>query len=92
MLRYNNMFKSDSMINDLITYLKTKRMPSTSYPSAFLKRAKEFTLKDGELKLIKTGHTVVKASDRNKVMTELYNDIKSGSAKGILAFYKLVVS
>ena len=92
MLSLNNMFKSDSMIDDLITYFKTKRMPSSTNPSAFLKRAKEFMLKDGELKLIKTGHTVVKASDRYKVMTELYNDIKLGSAKGILAFYKLVVS
>jgi hypothetical protein len=91
-LKYNNIFKSDEDIDYLMKYLKTKQLPPLKNFSNFLKRAKEFTLKNGNLILTKTGHTVVKASDRNKVLTELYNDIKLGSAKGILSFYKLVTS
>jgi hypothetical protein len=94
MLIFNNIFKNDGMIDDLITYLKTKRIPSNitnRFP--FLKRAKQFSLnKSGNLILTKHNLEVVKASDRNKIMTELYNDIKQGSGKGILAFYKLIVS
>jgi hypothetical protein len=94
MLRFNNMFKSDSMILDLITYLKTRRLPShLKTTQNFMKRAREFSLnKDGELVLTKSGQIVVKSKDREKVMKELYHDIKLGSAKGILSFYKLVSS
>jgi hypothetical protein len=91
-LRYNNMFKSDEDIDKLIHYLKTKQAPPLQNKSNFYKRAKEFSLKNGDLILTKTGHTVVKNSDRYKVMSELYNDTKLGSGKGILNFYKLVVS
>ena len=91
-LRYNNMFKSDTDIDNLITYLKNARLPQLKNPTQFLKRAKEFTIKDGNLTLRKTGHIVVKSSDREKIMTELYNDTKLGAGKGINTFYKLVVS
>lgn len=93
-LRYNNIFKSDKDIDNLITYLKTKRLPShlkTTY--SFFNRAKEFSLnKDGELILTKTKHIVVKSKDKEKIMKALYDDITIGSGKGILAFYKLVAS
>lgn len=94
MLKYNNMFKSDTMILDLINYLKTKRLPShlKTYTN-FLKRSKMFHLdKDGNLTLTKSGHIVVTSKDKEKVMKELYDNIKLGSAKGILSFYKLVSS
>ena len=91
-LRYNNMFKSDTDIDNLITYLKNARLPPMKNHSHFLKRAKEFTIKDGNLTLRKTGHIVVKSSDREKIMKQLYDDTKLGAGKGILTFYKLVTS
>lgn len=90
--RYNNIFKSDSMIDDLITFLKTGITPPLKNKTNFYQRAKEFTLQNNQLVLKETGHIVVKASDRDKVMEQLYNNIELGSGKGILAFYKLVAS
>lgn len=92
-LRYNNMWKSDNDINNMITYLKTKKLPSTlKNPYNFINRSKEFSIKDGELILTKTGHVVVKSTDREKIMKQLYDDVSLGSGKGILSFYKLVIS
>ena len=91
-LRYNNIFKSDSDIDNLITYLQSKQLPPLKNPSNFLKRAKEFIYKKDELILKETGHVVVKSVDREKILLKLYNDISLGSGKGINTFYKLVVS
>lgn len=92
MLRYNNIFKSDEDINNLVNYLKNKELPPLKNPKHFLKRAQEFSLVKNQLVLTKTGHIVVKASDRTKIMSKLYNDTKLGAGKGIITFYKLVAS
>jgi len=93
MLRYNNMFKTDADIDNIVMYLKTRRLPPTlKNPNNFFKRAKQFSIKNGKLTLTSTGHIVVKSTDREKTMKELYDDISLGSGKGILSFYKLVVS
>lgn len=86
------MFKSDDDIDNLYNYLKHKQLPPLKNPTNFLKKAKEFSVIKNDLVLTKTGHIVVKQSDRNKIMTKLYNDITQGSGKGITTFYKLVVS
>lgn len=93
MLRLNNLFKSDSDINNLITYFKTGNTPSDlKSPYNFLKRAREFKLVKNSLVFKSTGQIVVKSTERDSVMSELYNDIKVGSGKGIVTFYKLVIS
>jgi hypothetical protein len=91
--KYNNIFKTDQHIDNLINYLNTRIVPSSvkSVPT-LLRQAKEFIVEKGRLVLKTSGQVVVKSTEREAIMKKIYKDIKMGAGKGIVTFYKLVCS
>lgn len=88
---YNNIFKNDEYIDTIKHYILTKQLPELQNPLPFIHRANEFTINKNHLVLKKTGQIVIPSTEKDKILTKLYNNIKEGAGKGITSFYKLVI-
>lgn len=90
MNRLNNLFPDDDTI-DLVKDLKRtgKVSGGIEHPKRFKRKYREFTLEGDDL--VGDGRVVVKGADKETTLKNLY-DSPHGVGKGVINFYKLVIS
>ena len=91
-LKLNNYDYSEESLKNIKEYLKTRSIPSnliTNYKiNLFKKRFDEFELLDNKLFYKPLNLEVIETEqDKEKVLNELYNDIKIGTGSSVRTFY-----
>jgi hypothetical protein len=94
-LKYNNYGFSKKNLDDVKEYLKTQKLPlslnTTQKKTRFKQKwNKDWEIKNNKLIYIPLNLTVVPDDERNDVLKEMYEDIKTGVGQGIDLFYKRV--
>ena len=90
MNRLNNLFPDDESYDTLHTYLKNRKLPEHLIRSKFIQKYKDFKLKDN--KIFYHDLEVIKKSEVQDKLTEIFSTDKNVIAKGVNNLYKYISS